>query len=149
MWCSSNHLRTPMCARPKAPPPSSATPILGRGRVGEEFCCPRKGHGSRSNRKLKTMRRMQASSVIRQKLLNSPVNYEFGAGWRFQQAGKEVSGTFVFLQDIAAVDNQDLAGDVGSFRRGEKANRGGAFCGRAGAAERRMQRGDFFGFRRW
>src|SRR6266478_359976 len=32
MWCSSNHLRTPMWARPSAPPPSSATPIRGRGR---------------------------------------------------------------------------------------------------------------------
>ena len=66
------------------------------------------------------------------------MNYEFGAGWRFQQAGKEVSGTFVFLQDIAAVDNQDLAGDVGSFRRGEEANGGGYFVGRAGAAKAAM-----------
>src|SRR5437016_14208100 len=30
MWCSSNHLRTPTWASPRAPPPSRATPILGR-----------------------------------------------------------------------------------------------------------------------
>src|SRR6202022_211134 len=30
VWCSSNHWSTPICARPSAPPPSSATPIFGR-----------------------------------------------------------------------------------------------------------------------
>src|ERR1700757_4758590 len=30
MWCSSNHFRTPTWASPSAPPPSRATPILGR-----------------------------------------------------------------------------------------------------------------------
>src|SRR6266702_8763410 len=30
IWCSSNHLRTPTWASPSAPPPSRATPILGR-----------------------------------------------------------------------------------------------------------------------
>ncbi len=54
-----------MCASPMAPPPSSATPILGRGR-GAGFCCARKDSGSRSNNKMKTMRRMQASSVVHQ-----------------------------------------------------------------------------------
>src|SRR5215469_16898456 len=35
MRCSSNHCKTPMCAKPSAPPPSSATPIFGRGRRSE------------------------------------------------------------------------------------------------------------------
>src|SRR5437879_12386675 len=70
---------------------------------------------------------------------------EFGAAWRFQQARKEDSGTLVFLKDIASIDDQNLPGNVGSFRRSEEANRGGDFVGRAGAAERRMQRSDFFG----
>src|SRR5208337_1535855 len=41
MRFSSNHCSTPMCARPRAPPPSRATPILSRflgaagSRVGE------------------------------------------------------------------------------------------------------------------
>src|SRR5215469_10577598 len=34
MWCSSNHLSTPTCACPSAPPPSSATPTVGR-----DFVC--------------------------------------------------------------------------------------------------------------
>src|SRR6516164_5566555 len=34
MWCSSNHLSTPTCACPSAPPPSSATPTVRR-----DFVC--------------------------------------------------------------------------------------------------------------
>src|SRR6266436_1992599 len=145
MWCSSNHFRTPMCARPRAPPPSRATPILGRG-CGAEFCCASNGSGRRSNSVIKTMRRME----VPQRSVNCPIYqiiYEFGAEWRFQQARKEVSGTFVFLQDIAAIDNQDLAGDIGSFRRSEEANRGCYFVGRAGSEERGMQCGDSFRLR--
>src|SRR6266849_3568264 len=34
MRCSSNHRRTPMCANPSAPPPSSATPMRRRDGFG-------------------------------------------------------------------------------------------------------------------
>src|SRR5712692_3781336 len=137
MWCSSNHFRTPMCASPIAPPPSRATPILGRGR-GEGFCCASEGSGSRRNRKFKTMRRMGSLLSGPSKSRNSQVFNEFGSAWRFQQERMEVSGAFLFLQDIAAIHNQDLSGDVGSFRRSEETNRGGDFIRRAGAAERRV-----------
>src|SRR5258708_28026269 len=40
MWCSLNHLRTPTWASPSAPPPSRATPILGRV-VGAGFASAR------------------------------------------------------------------------------------------------------------
>src|SRR5216683_1996636 len=112
MWCSSNHFRTPMCASPMAPPPSSATPVLGRGR-DEGFCCGRKGHGSRRNTKMKTTRRMRPPQWC-VKIAQSQMFNEFGAAWRFQQARKEDSGTLVFLKDIASIDHQDLSGDVGS-----------------------------------
>src|SRR6266851_5274353 len=79
---------------------------------------------------------------------NPRMKNEFVSAWRFQQGRKEASGNFLFLQDVAAIDHQDLSGDVGSFRRGEEANRGGDFVRRAGAAERRMQGGDFLGLRR-
>src|SRR4029077_8145074 len=135
-----------MCARPMAPPPSSARPIFGRGR-GVASCCARDAPGHKSSKRMKTMRRMQASSVVESKLTNSRIIYECGAAWRFQQARMKVLGNFLFLQDIAAIDNQDLAGDVGSLGRGQETDRGGDFVGSAGAAERGMKRGDFFRFR--
>src|SRR5882724_4861866 len=76
---------------------------------------------------------------------NSRMNYEFGAGCRFQQARMKNSGTFVFLEDVAAVDDQNLSGDVGGLEGGEEANRGGDLVGRASAAEGGMKGGDFFG----
>ena len=82
------------------------------------------------------------------KSLNSQMFNEFGAARRFQQARMEASGTFVFLQDVASIDDEDLSGDVRRFRRSKETNRGGDFVGRAGAAERRMKRCDFFGLRR-
>src|SRR2546426_1925354 len=54
----------------------------------------------------------------------------------------EASGTFVFLQDVASIDHQNLPGDVGRFRRSKETNRGGYFVGRASAAERRMKRSE-------
>src|SRR5690242_5063640 len=60
IWCSSNHLRTPTWASPRAPPPSRARPILGRdagvglasgvvaadggGGAGAGDSCARQGH---------------------------------------------------------------------------------------------------------
>jgi len=44
------------------------------------------------------------------------------------------SAAFVFLEGVAAVDDQDLSGDVGSFGRGQEANRSGDFVGSACAA---------------
>ena len=82
------------------------------------------------------------------KSLNSQMFNEFGAARRFQQARKQGSGTFVFLQDVASINHENLPGDVGRFRRSKETNRGGYFVGRASAAERRMKRCDFFGLRR-
>src|SRR5260370_29463674 len=82
------------------------------------------------------------------KSLDSQMFNEFGSAWRFQQARKEDLGTLVFLQDIASIDDQDLAGDVGSFRRSEEENRGRDFIERARAPNPRIKLYDFFGFRR-
>src|SRR5215469_6911521 len=50
MWCSSNHLITPTCACPSAPPPSSATPTVGRdfvcGLASLDVCAGDSGAGA-------------------------------------------------------------------------------------------------------
>src|SRR5260370_36768769 len=78
---------------------------------------------------------------------NSRMKNEFGSAWRFQQGRKDASGNFLFLQDVAAIDHQDLSGDRGSFQPGAEANRAGDFLRRASTAERRIQAGDLLGLR--
>ena len=43
MWCCSNHSITPTCARARAPPPSNASPILGRGPGSSRAFCAKTG----------------------------------------------------------------------------------------------------------
>src|SRR5947209_16533302 len=58
------------------------------------------------------------------------------------------SSTLVLLQDVAAIHDESLPGDIGGLRGSEEADRGGNFIRRARPSYRRVQRGDFFGLRR-
>src|SRR2546427_13138648 len=55
------------------------------------------------------------------------------------------SSTLVLLQDVAAIHDESLPGDIGGLRGSEEADRGGNFIRRARSSYRRVQRGDFFG----
>src|SRR6267154_6147564 len=60
----------------------------------------------------------------------------------------EVWRPFIFLNGVAAVNNDELAGDVGGGLRGEKRDRGGDFVRAARATHRGISSGDDLVFRR-
>src|SRR5215472_9040229 len=121
-----------MCARPMAPPPSRATPILGRRRgvfgdavagtwaggvTGAASCCAWRREGSRHKKKTGRVRRIRASKSAN---LGWPIFYLFGFSCvvlrcrdaRFRQPS--------FLENVAAVRLENLAGYKGSFSGSQK-----------------------------
>src|SRR5258708_39019721 len=127
-----------MCARPSAPPPSRATPILARGRFScadatagwfAEFSCAAVNRGNRKTtdirRRTREARNMKPPDCVPEHEMRAarggPSLLAIAGQVHSVQMGTS-DAALVFLKKISAIHHQRLPGDIGCVRGREEAD---------------------------